>query len=158
MGKTAASIICMMFFMVTINAQAKTNTHKEDHQLFERLFTDWTAAFNRKDVTGSCQLFSKSVIANYQGIPEKNYTSICDGFKKIFNMNEQRYHYSFKLHDVYRSGNLAAVRITWYLRVYEDGKLKSRTQDEGMDVFEKNEAGSWQIVNYIGYEAMGSNG
>lgn len=122
-----------------------------DQQVFQTMFSDWTAAFNRKDLQKSCQLFSKSIVADYQGVPQKNYVTICDGFKKIFSIDRQRYQYHFKLHDVYRSGNLAVVRITWYLRILEDNKLKSQIQDEGMDVFQKNAVGRWEIVNYIGY-------
>ena len=103
---------------------------------FETIFSNWTDAFNRKDLINSCRLFSKDITAHYQGTPVKNYNSICDGFKKIF-QESRKYQYRFKLHEIYRSNNLAAVRITWYLQVTENGKIISKIQDEGIDIFQR---------------------
>lgn len=139
----------LLFYMNSFPVLAMTNL--DDQKLFEKIFTNWTTAFNHKDLHASCDLFSKSVIANYQGQPKRNFKSICDGFSKIFSSSTQRYHYSFKLHNAYRSGSLAALRITWFLHIYENNKLKSTTQDEGMDIFEQDKLGRWKIVNYIAY-------
>lgn len=122
-----------------------------DYLEFNHLFSHWTKAFNQKDLKTSCNLFSKSVTADYRGFPQKNYSSICDGFKKIFQEHDKIYHYDFDLKQVYRSGDLSAARITWYLSIYSNGKLISKTQDEGLDVLVKNKEGQWQIVNYLGY-------
>jgi ketosteroid isomerase-like protein len=121
-----------------------------DYRLFAQVFSSWTDAFNHKDLAGSCNLFAKNMVANYQGMPPKSYTSICDGFKKIFNESRD-YKYNFKLHQVYKSNDLAALRITWYLTVSENGKLISTTTDEGLDVFQQDSAGNWKIINYLSY-------
>ncbi|AAU28506.1 TPA: hypothetical protein JBG74_05345 [Legionella pneumophila] len=127
-----------------------------DFVLFEKIFTDWTLAFNQKKLAPTCALFSKSLIANYQGAPQKNYTSICHGFKKIFQQTRKNYQYHFKLKQVYRSGHLAVARITWYLQIFEQGKLISETQDEGLDVFLKDAQNQWKIINFIGYPVPGN--
>ena len=51
---------------------------------------------------------------------------------------------------VYRSHDLAVVRVTWYLRVSHNNQV-SLTQDEGLDVFKRNKKGNWNIVNYLSY-------
>lgn len=144
MGRFITMIIS---FLLASNAVADKN---QDHKIFEKIFSEWTYAFNHKDLNGSCNLFSKDLIASYQGVPKKTYASVCDGFKKIFK-SDLNYQYQFKLHQVYRSQDLAAVRLTWYLKISENGKLISDTQDEGLDVFKKNSQGEWKIVNYLGY-------
>lgn len=144
-------IICTIFLAcISITTPLYALPKDNDYALFERIFTSWTTAFNQKELAPVCGLFAKSVTADYQGVPTKYYVSICEGFKKIF-AEPKRYHYRYKLHHVYRSLNLAAVRITWYLTIYENNKKLSFTQDEGMDVFEKNKSGKWEIVNYVGY-------
>lgn len=142
-------ILCFLFLSMT--AELYAQPVKSDHSTFKRLFADWTTAFNHKDLSRSCALFSKSVIADYQNFPPKNYISICNGFKKIFQEKDHRYRYHFKIHHIYHSGDLAVIRITWYLYLYQHAKLISITQDEGMDVLEKNQSGQWQIVNYLAY-------
>lgn len=130
---------------------------KNDEVIFNRLFTQWTEAFNHKDLSKVCLLFSKNITADYRGVPQKNYAMICDGFKNIFGMANRSYQYQFKLHDIYHSGDLAAVRITWYLKIYENDKLLQSSQDEGIDILKKNQIGQWQIVNYLGYGVGGSS-
>lgn len=143
----------VIFFILLLSMPVKLLAGQtvKDRAEFTQVFTRWTNAFNRREEAASCGLFSPRVVANYRGVPQKNYTSICDGFKKIFQDKNKNYHYRFVLHDIYRAGDLAAVRITWYLQVNEDGKAVSSTQDEGIDVLEKSPTGKWEIVNYLAY-------
>lgn len=136
-----------LLFCIAFTAHAQSN----DDILFDKLFKDWTEAFNQKNVVQSCALFSKSVVADYQGVPQKNYQSICDGFKTIFKDKNRVYHYQYKIHQVNRSDNLATVRITWYLYLTENGKTKMISQDEGIDVLKKNSQDDWKIINYVAY-------
>ncbi len=132
------------------NYETHTND-KNDKVIFEQLFNQWTEAFNQKDLGGACSLFAKTVKAKYRGLPQKNFDDICNGFAKIFNEKNKNYSYSFELQDVYRQGDLAVVRITWYLQIKENDMNKSIIQDEGFDVLEKNKKGEWQIVNYLAF-------
>lgn len=133
---------------------SEDQTMQESKSAFEKLFQAWTDSFNRKDLPGSCSLFSKKVVADYRGVPRKNFTSICDGFKKVFAEENKSYKYSFKLHDVYTSGNLAAIRITWHLTITEQGKPPSKVVDQGLDVLERDKSGHWQIINYVAYQEI----
>src|SRR5205814_7333755 len=38
---------------------------------------DWTPAFNARDAGRVCGLFSRDLIASYQGQPERNYDALC---------------------------------------------------------------------------------
>lgn len=100
---------------------------------------------------GRCvRLICKNLTASYQGAPEKTYTTICDGFKKIF-QEPRTYHYSFTLHNIYRADNLAVARITWHLRVTENDKIINESTDQGIDVFQKDSHEEWKIINYLAY-------
>lgn len=127
-------------------------SNKSDYLLFQKIFEEWTAAFNRKDLAKSCALFSKSLTADYQGAPRRTYASVREGFKRVFADKGRKYVYGFDLHDVYRSGDLAVAKISWYLSVYRDGRRISFTEDRGLDVFQRNARGQWQIVYYLAYE------
>ncbi len=123
----------------------------EDKATFQTIFTEWTKAFNDKKFPEVCGLFSRSVIAAYQGAPAKDYAALCNGFEKIFQQAGFVYHNDFRIHQIYRSNDQAAVRITWYLDVYEKGVHLSSIQEEGLDIFQKRESGKWEIVNFIAY-------
>jgi len=150
----AASIALAVACLVLTVPGAQAKAGDDDRAMFQALYQRWTDAFNRKDLAGSCALFSPNLVADYRGVPRKNYATIKGGFEKTFARFNSNCKYSFKLHEIYRSGNLAAVRVTWYLTVTERGKPASSvtTQDEGLDVLEKGRDGRWQIVNFLGYE------
>lgn len=134
-------ILCLFSFPTYANAN--------DHEI-KKLFTDWTYSFNHKNLQKTCGLFAKEVVANYRGLPQKNYDSICNGFKKIFTQTNTIYHYRFAIHKIYQANNLAVVRITWYLQI-KNGSKVTAIRDEGMDVLKRNANRQWQIVNYIAY-------
>ena|SRR5260221_9735838 len=150
MHKTGYLVLLLAFSLSVSRAHADQN--QSDTAMFETLFQQWTDSFNRKDTAGACSLFSKNVVADYRGVPKKNFASICDGFKKIFADEQKHYQYRFKLCNVYRSNDLAAVRITWYLTISENGKPTTEIEDQGMDVLKRDKQGRWQIVNYVGYQ------
>ena len=105
------------------------------HQTFNQIFTAWSDAFNHQDLKKTCDLFSKNLVFEFQDAPIKNYNQVCNNFKKIFNEKNRRYHYAYKIHHIYAENNLAAIRITWFLKIDENGKTISNSREEGMDVF-----------------------
>ena len=140
--------------MVVMSAACMPTAHAsdaEDLAAFQALFRTWTKAFNEKKFPEVCNLFSRSLIADYQGAPTKDYATICNGFERIFKQTGIAYHNDFKIHRIYRSNDQAAVRITWYLDVYKEGAHLSSIQEEGLDVFQQQESGKWEIVNFIAY-------
>lgn len=125
--------------------------HARDNDGFTRLYDDWTAAFNRKDSKEVCKLFSKNVVADYPGIPTRDYPTICNKLTRLLQEEERQYHYRYEFRNVYRSGGLAAIRITWFLTTTE-GREKTTLVEQGLDVLQKNRAGKWEIVNWISYD------
>lgn len=141
--------------LVSINLYASTDmNNSNDVAYFQKVFENWTNAFNNRKLAETCDLFDKNIQASYQGVPPKTYSVICDGFKKTFS-EPRKYQYDFKIRQVYRSNDLAVVRITWYLKMIENNKMVSSIQDEGMDVLE-NKNGKWRIINYLGYPMLGT--
>ena len=147
-GRIVASLIVALSAASVSSARANA---AEDQATFQAIFSAWTQAFNEKRFPEVCNLFSRSVVANYQGAPPKDYSGICNGFKKIFQEKDVVYRNDFKIRQIYRSNDMAAVRITWYLDVYKEGAHLSSIQEEGLDVFQKQANGRWEIVNFIAY-------
>jgi ketosteroid isomerase-like protein len=140
--------------LIAVGAMFVSRAHAnpaEDQATFQAIFSAWTQAFNEKRFPAVCDLFSKALTADYQGAPSKDYSSICSGFEKIFLEKGVAYHNDFRIHQIVRADNVAAVRITWYLDVYKEGAHFSSVQEEGLDVFRQQENGKWEIVNFIAY-------
>jgi ketosteroid isomerase-like protein len=121
-----------------------------DKDDFAKLYDDWTAAFNERDGNRICDIFAKKVVADFAGIPSKTYPTICASLKSMLQEPDRRYHYRYEFRNIYRSGNLAAIRLTWFFTTIENGR-KSLQIEQGLDVLERNKAGKWEIVNWISY-------
>jgi uncharacterized protein (TIGR02246 family) len=149
------SLICTVLFLLnctlTPNLPVEARANSSDAATFDKLFADWTQAFNRKDLKATVSLFSKDCVSSNPGAPHKDYAAICGLFKSLFGQTEKTYQYRYKIQNVYRSGDLATVRITWYLDITKDGKLLAKSEEQGIDIFQKNDKGVWQIVNFIAY-------
>ncbi len=173
MRKFATRLITFSVFLVTTlgasasadsNAGGTASTHAdevkrddgktEDFKAIERRFADWTEAFNRRDLDGSCALFSKSIRADHQGVPTEDWPTMRARFQKLFADTSREYKYSFKLINVYRSGDLAVGRITWYLTVTKDGKPLFEEETQSMDVFKPNKDGVWEMVDFVSFTEL----
>lgn len=152
MPKFILSLMFLGLILTFSNSFSHENnpSKEEDKLLFEKIFTEWTQAFNRKDLKKTCDLFSKDLTATYKGTTQKNYDSVCEKFKKLFSQDKQ-YQYRFEIHQVYHSLDLAAIRITWYLTVDEPGKKTALIEEEGMDILKPDADGQWKIINFLGY-------
>jgi hypothetical protein len=114
LGKTGSGVYMRWVKLFVIAMGVLTfAAHAEDKENFQKIYAAWTDAFNHKKLPEVCALFSKSVIGDYRGVPQKRYSPLCGSFKKIFQENDMSYHNEFKIHEIYYSNDLAAVRITW---------------------------------------------
>jgi ketosteroid isomerase-like protein len=145
------STLLLLVLFVIVQPLTYGQVADPDAASFDKLFANWTDAFNRKDLVGASKLFSPDCIASTPDDSNRDYSSIRTGFKKLFALKDKNYQYKYKIHNIYRSGDLATVRITWYLKIHEHRKLISESQEQGIDIFKRNKTGRWEIVNFIAY-------
>jgi ketosteroid isomerase-like protein len=179
-------LVCFLILTTTL-VQGNIPTTQEDKLIFEKLFSEWANAFDKKDLAKVCALFSKDIVATYYvspekekgqaissivdddktnknkplssvkqhpakgGVLQKDYAGLCNGFKKLLSEENKHYQYRFEIHQVYRSLDLAVVRITWYLTIDEPGKKTALIQDEGLDILQQDGDKHWKIVNFMGF-------
>lgn len=116
----------------------------------------WTEDFNDERTDKVCDLFAPDLIANYGDYPEKNYESLCGQLKSSLRDPEKTFRYSLDIQEIMVSGDMAVVRLVWTLTVYDSrGELLETTKDRGMDVFRRQEDGSWRIYRYLAYPIEG---
>src|ERR1700722_5218717 len=111
----------------------------------------WRVNFNARRAAHICDLFAPGLRYDFQGVPEQDYTQLCARLHRSLADHSKTFQYGFTIKDVIVSGSLAAVRLTWAATVIEsDGR--STTGDElGLDVFQRQPDGRWQIIRYIAY-------
>jgi ketosteroid isomerase-like protein len=111
----------------------------------------WTAAFNARDVAGSCDLFARDLVYSIQDVINGTYETMCGNLGRMLARSDIRLHYAVPaIHEVVVSGDIAVVRLTWTLTVERNGATDTTTE-EGMDLFRRQPDGRWSIARYIGF-------
>jgi ketosteroid isomerase-like protein len=111
----------------------------------------WRVDFNARRAAHICDLFAPDLRYDFQGLPEQNYTLLCDRLHRALADYTKSFQYKLHIKEIIVSGSLAVVRLTWISTVTgSDGR--GRTEDEpGLDVFRRQPDGSWKIIRYIAY-------
>ncbi len=134
---------------------AATAVRADDQAEIRARLERWTADFNAKRWSALCDIFSKDLVADYQGQPPKSYDSVCTGLVALEHA-PRTYRYDLDIHEIMVSGDLATVRLTWTLTVTGYGIAgEERVVDIGLDVFRKEADGVWRIARYVAYPQTG---
>ena len=147
--RSALSVALVVLFDAPASADSPDAAQNEICSALEK----WRSAFNDRDERQVCDLFAPDLIANYQGQPERNYTSLCQLLQTSLADRERTYHYSLNINEVLVYGDLAVVRFIWTLEIEKDGASKEIIAEPAVDIFRHQADGSWKISRYLAYPA-----
>jgi steroid delta-isomerase len=147
--RSALSVALVVLFDAPASADSPDAAQNEIRSALEK----WRSAFNDRDERQVCDLFAPDLIANYQGQPERNYTSLCQLLQTSLVDSERTYHYSLNINEVLVYGDLAVVRLIWTLEIEKDGASKEIIAEPAVDIFRHQADGSWKISRYLAYPA-----
>jgi len=147
--RSALSVALVVLFDAPASADSTDAAQNEIRSALEK----WRSAFNDRDEDRVCDLFAADLIANYQGQPERNYTSLCQLLQTSLQDRERTYHYSLNINEVLVYGDLAVVRLIWTLEIEKDGASKEIIAEPAVDIFRRQADGSWKISRYLAYPA-----
>jgi uncharacterized protein (TIGR02246 family) len=124
-----------------------------DETAIRNSLIDWTQHFNARNTDRVCGLFDSDLRYDYRGYPERGFDQICGLLQRSLTDNTRTYSYSLNIKEVLVSGDLAAVRLVWTLKINPTGSANEAvTQEPGIDIFRKQPDGGWKIIRYIAYE------
>ena len=147
--RSALSVALVVLFDAPASADSTDAAQNEIRSALEK----WRSAFNDRDEDRVCDLFAADLIANYQGQPERNYTSLCQLLQTSLQDRERTYHYSLNINEVLVYRDLAVVRLIWTLEIEKDGASKEIIAEPAVDIFRRQADGSWKISRYLAYPA-----
>lgn len=144
-------LVAVMFAAFAWFAAAQLRAGTDPETAILAALERWRQDFNDRRPEHICDLFAAELLYDFQGLPEQNYTLLCDRLHKALADQTKSIAYGLRIKEVIVSGDLAVVRLTWISTVTgADGK--SETDDEqGLDVFARQADGSWKINRYIAY-------
>jgi uncharacterized protein (TIGR02246 family) len=106
----------------------------------------WPRDWNARDVAKVCGLFAPDVILTFPGGPDRDHAAMCRGFAATFARTDRTYRYDAPaIEEIVVDGDMAAVRLTWTLRITGDGGHEVVERERGLDVLQRQADGSWKI-------------
>jgi uncharacterized protein (TIGR02246 family) len=114
---------------------------------------NWQSEFNSRDEERVCDLFAADLVANYQGEPERDYSSLCDMLRTALRDRDTNYGYSVRISEIMVYGEAAVVRLVWSLEIDKTGSQKQTIEEPAVDIFRRQADGSWKISRYLAYPA-----
>jgi steroid delta-isomerase len=114
---------------------------------------NWRSAFNARDEDRVCALFAPDLVANYQGGPERDYSSLCEMLRAAVRDPYVSYRYSVEINEIVVYGETAIVRLVWVLEIERAGSPKETIEEPAVDIFHRQVDGSWKVSRYLAYPA-----
>jgi steroid delta-isomerase len=129
-----------------------TDTETAENDILAAI-EDWRSAFNERDEERVCALFAPDLVANYQGEPERDYSSLCEMLRAAVRDPYVTYRYSLEINELLVYGETAVARLVWALEIDKAGSPKQTIEEPAVDIFHRQSDGSWKISRYLAYPA-----
>src|SRR5262249_23586601 len=108
----------------------------------------WRSTFNDRAERRGCDIFASDLVANYQGAPEQDYSSLCEVLQTAVQDAQTAYHYSLNINEILVYGETAVVRLVWTLEIERNAAPKEIVEESAVDIFRHQADGSWKISRY----------
>jgi ketosteroid isomerase-like protein len=142
--------ICVMLWLSGALAAAD---EADPEASIRHALTSWMNEFNARDTQAVCNLFAPGLRYDVQGLPEQNHNDMCDRLHRSLTGTEVGFRYDLNIKEIIVSGDLAVVRLVWSLTVSRPGVPDVVTPEAGMDIFRRQDDGSWKIIRFMAYDA-----
>src|SRR5690242_56862 len=98
---------CALFLAHPLRAEADSET------AIRAALEQWRQDFNARKAEKICDLFATELLYDFQGLPEQNYTLLCNRLHKALMSGTPNITYGLRIKEVIVTGELAVVRLTW---------------------------------------------
>jgi steroid delta-isomerase len=149
--RALAALVFVILAALPAAAQSAAQSSAEAE--IRNAFAQWTDDFNARRADKICDLFARSLISNYRGVPERGYDRQCQILNEALTARDRRYHYALVIKEILVFGEIAIARIVWTLTIRETATgQETKVIEPGLDVFRRDADGRWRIFRYIAYD------
>ena len=112
----------------------------------------WTQAYNTRQADKVCGIFSEDLRYKFGNIRDRGYNDVCPALHRLLGDDTHRSRYTLDLREILVYDDIAVVRLIWTLDSSQAGSSATvRTLEPGMDIFKRQNDGTWKIIRYLAY-------
>ena len=149
----AGSIIAAAALTASLDQTGGAEPSESAENAIRSAIENWRSAFNARDEDRVCALFAPDLVANYQGEPERDFTSLCEMLRTALRDPDTTYRYSVQINEIMVYGDAAVVRLVWALEIEKVGSPTQTIEEPAVDIFHLQADGSWKVSRYLAYPA-----
>ena len=148
-----AAFLAALALVASACGSSRSSAADDPASMIRAALERWRDDFNAGRADHICDLFAHDLRYDFQGLPEQDYTLLCDRLHRALADPTQSYHYGLRIKEIIVAGDLAVVRLTWTSTFTDKDGRKSTEEEPGLDVFGRQSDGEWKIVRYMAYPA-----
>jgi uncharacterized protein (TIGR02246 family) len=149
LGSCAAAAFAFFLFFAAPHVRAMAADAMAE---IKGTLTQWMADFNAKRADKVCDLFAQDARADFRGQPERDHQAICDLLVKSLSDPTRGFSHALDIKEIIVLGDAAVVRLVWTLTVKQEKGASVESVEPGMDIFRRQDDGSWKIIRYMACE------
>lgn len=152
--RRVASNSCRLALLLRFAAAlAPTSASADDGEVKATIaarLMDWAEAFNSRDASRACDLFSTDLISTMRGRPDEGRQAVCRRIATALANRKFSMRYAPEIKEIIVSGDLAVVRLVWRVTTRR-GATSTISTEPGLDVFRYEKDGKWRITRFLAF-------
>ena len=112
--------------------------------------TAWSDAFNARDASGACDLFSADLVSTMRGRSDEGRDGVCRRIAAALADRGLTMRYAPQIEEILVSGDLAVVRLVWSVTA-QRGSKPAVSKEPSLDVFRREADGQWRIIRFLAF-------
>ena len=148
--KWRALTLCLISLIIAGTSSAAQADQSADKAAIIARLQHWASAFNERDVSAVCDLFSPDLVSTVPGALNAGHDVVCQRLTKLLQNPDLDLKYRVDIKEVIVSGDIAVVRLFWTLTTVENGRSED-SLEAGMDLFQKQADGRWSIIRFLAF-------
>lgn len=122
----------------------------DDKAAIAARLAEWSDAFNTREASKCCDLFSADLISTMRGRPDEGRDAVCRRIARALADRNVSLRYTAKIEEIILSGELAVVRLVWTMTTRRGAKVVA-WEEPGVDVFRREGDGKWRIFRFLAF-------
>jgi steroid delta-isomerase len=135
--------------LALVPAPARADVEADRTAIAARLQA-WTEAFNARDASRTCDLFSADLVSTMRGRRDEGRDAVCRRIAAALADKTMTIRYAPDIREILVSGDLAVVRLVWSVTI-QRGPAPHASKEPGLDVFRREPDGQWRIIRFLAF-------
>jgi uncharacterized protein (TIGR02246 family) len=134
----------------SLNRLSVKNNSAEDIKAIQASLEKVRQSYNNRDLTIRMSLYADNSLLTYPGQPDADYNQTRKNYENVFaNRPAFPINIFYKIEEIKTSGDLAFIRMMWFVERDSDKQILSRLKD--LEIWQRQKDGTWKLARGLSF-------